>query len=109
MVGITISGNCSFGRVTNWYTPISDTKMISRYMDVLLFIAQLVGLNSLNFSLMFSKALINQKFAGNNYACGHSDLLLGGHQLSFIKILKALCDEGISYIQSCFYFYLVAV
>ena len=53
MVGIIISGNCSFGSVKNWNIPPRLINSISRYIEVLLVILQEVGLNSLNFSFIF--------------------------------------------------------
>ena len=49
MVGTTISGNCSLGKVLNLVIPYNEISMVIIYTAVLLSIAQLVGLNCLNF------------------------------------------------------------
>ena len=66
MVGTTISGNCSFGRVTNWVNPIADIMIARMYTATWLSMAQLVGLNSLIFFTIPSVSFIYQYF-GCNY------------------------------------------
>jgi hypothetical protein len=58
IVGTTISGNCSLGKVVNLFKPYNEIKMVITYTAVLLSMAQLVGLNSLNFLAMPSMKFI---------------------------------------------------
>src|SRR5260221_9284210 len=58
MVGTTISGNCSFGILLNLTNPYADMRIATMYIAVLLSIAQLVGLNCLNFFDIPSKSFM---------------------------------------------------